>query len=132
VNPLSKRLQNANEAGIYRLNCSMAELKSAATEAGAALFEADLAGVNECDAFLAAIARAIDAPDWFGHNWDALADVLGDLSWQSAPIYILLFQNGNATLNLPGEEYGIASEILSGTVDYWKSRNTPFWVFLAD
>jgi len=30
-------------------------------------------------AFLAEAARALDLPDWFGHNWDALADCLHGL-----------------------------------------------------
>ncbi|GAY08547.1 hypothetical protein TOK_2304 [Pseudonocardia sp. N23] len=31
--------------------------------------------------FYAAVAAQLDVPDWFGHNLDALRDVLGDLSW---------------------------------------------------
>ncbi|MBO1767506.1 barstar family protein [Allobranchiibius sp. GilTou38] len=30
-------------------------------------------------AFLRECARAFDLPDWFGHNWDALADSLSDV-----------------------------------------------------
>lgn len=32
-------------------------------------------------ATLAAFATALHFPDWYGHNLDALADCLGDLSW---------------------------------------------------
>jgi Barstar (barnase inhibitor) len=132
VSSLSERLKDIGEPGVYRLNGEIEELRKAAKEAGAALFEADLAKAKDTPAFIHCVAAAIHAPDWFHANWDALADVLGDLSWQPAPAYILLLRRSNATLNLPRDEYGIASEILSGTMDYWKSRNTPFWVFLAD
>jgi hypothetical protein len=30
---------------------------------------------------LAALTSQLDLPDWFGNNWDALVDVLRDLSW---------------------------------------------------
>jgi RNAse (barnase) inhibitor barstar len=33
------------------------------------------------DALFDAYARALSFPDWFGRNWDALWDLLADLSW---------------------------------------------------
>lgn len=41
----------------------------------------DLTGVTDKPAFMDRCARALGLPDWFGRNWDALADCLGDLSW---------------------------------------------------
>lgn len=38
-------------------------------------------------------ARELRFPDHFGHNWDALADCLGDLSWLPAPGYLLVLHN---------------------------------------
>lgn len=32
-------------------------------------------------AFIDAVLAAVQAPGWAGRNWDALDDVLGDLSW---------------------------------------------------
>jgi hypothetical protein len=37
--------------------------------------------VSEKKAAIAAIAKALDFPDWFGQNLDALYDSLTDLSW---------------------------------------------------
>jgi hypothetical protein len=36
-------------------------------------------------------------PAWFGHNWDALADCLTDLSWLPAAGYVLIW-DGYGTL----------------------------------
>ncbi|MEV1024603.1 barstar family protein [Streptomyces sp. NPDC050264] len=38
----------------------------------------DLDGVTDKAALMERCAAALDLPDWFGRNWDALADALGD------------------------------------------------------
>jgi hypothetical protein len=88
------------------------------------LFEADIATAHGKGEVLADLARAIKAPDWFGHNWDALADALGDLSWNKAPGYVLLLRGEH-----PGED--ILDDILNATVEFWRLQGKPFWVFFA-
>lgn len=129
---LASRLKDVNEAGVYRLNCALSDVRTTAWQDGFAVFDADLSGVHGKGEFLAVLAQAIHAPDWFGHNWDALADALGDLSWQPAAGYVLVLQNGGASLGLCDEEFEDATEILNDTVRFWKSRNTPFWVFFCE
>lgn len=133
---LCTRLQDINEAGAYRLNCPLNELHAAVAQAGFALFEADLGAVQSKGEFLAAIAQAIHAPEWFGNNWDALADALGDLSWsnisgQPAAGYVLLLHNGGEMLGLSVADHRIASEIFAGSASFWKSQGKPFWVFFC-
>lgn len=129
MNVLCTRLRDLNEAGAYRLNCPLDELRAAAAQIGFALFDADLALVRNKGEFISAVAQAIHAPDWFGNNWDALADALGDLSWQAATGYVLLLRNGGEVLGLPAADCGIATKILADTVSFWKSQGIPFWVF---
>lgn len=128
---LCTRLQDVDEAGAYRLNCPLDELRAAVVQAGFALFETDLAAVHGKGEFLAAIAQAIHAPEWFGNNWDALVDTLGDFPRQSAPGYVLLLRNGGETLGLSATEHGTASEIFADTVSFWKLQGKPFWVFFC-
>ncbi|MEW2286029.1 barstar family protein [Streptomyces sp. NPDC047841] len=40
----------------------------------------DLAGVTDKAGLMDRAARALSLPDWFGRNWDALADSLSDPS----------------------------------------------------
>src|SRR5512147_835841 len=88
-------LKEVGEAGMFRLNCSLEALHDSVQRAGFALFEADISAAQSKGEMLAELARAINAPDWFGHNWDALADALGDLSWNDAPGYVLLLHGGH-------------------------------------
>ena len=128
---LCARLQNINEAGTYRLNCPLDELNAAAVKAGFALFVADMSAAQGKGEFLAAVARAISAPDWFGHNFDALADALADLSWEPAAGYVLLLRNGGETLGLNAADHEAVSEIFSATATFWKSQGKAFWVFYS-
>jgi RNAse (barnase) inhibitor barstar len=46
--------------------------------------------VSEKAAAISAIARALDFPEWFGQNLDALYDSLTDLSWLPEGEYVLV------------------------------------------
>jgi hypothetical protein len=129
---LCERLQNVNEAGVYRLSCPISMLEANVALSGLTLFDADLSAVQGKGEFLASMAQVLMAPDWFGHNWDALADVLCDLSWQPSAGYVLVLCNGGEKLGLSDAEYASVSEIFNDTVGYWKAQNKPFWVFFAD
>jgi hypothetical protein len=129
---LCMRLQDVNEAGVYRLSCPLPVLEANVMLSGMTLFEADISAVHSKGEFLATLAQVLGAPDWFGHNWDALADVLGDLSWQPSAGYVLLLCGGDVNLGLNEADHDIVTGILNDTVSYWKSQGKPFWVFFAD
>jgi len=109
---------------VYQLNCSLEALHESVQRADFVLFEADIATAHGKGEVLAELARAIKAPDWFGHNWDALADALGDLSWHKAPGYVLLLRGES-----PGDE--VLEDILNSTVEFWRLQGKAFWVFFA-
>lgn len=125
------QLNNLAAAGCHKLDCSVEVLCDATVAAGFALFEADLKGVKGKKNLLNALAAATAFPAEFGANWDALVDVLCDLSWRSAPGYVLLLRNVSPTLGLSSNDREIAQDILDDTVVYWRQRNKPFWVFFA-
>ena len=129
---LCARLHDVTEAGVYRLSCPLTVLEANVVLSGLILFEVGMSVVHGKGEFLAAMAQVLRAPDWFGHNWDALADVLGDLSWQPASGYVLLLCGGGENLGLGEVDHEIVTEIFNDTVNYWKLQGKPFWVFIAD
>ena len=136
MNSLCTRLRDVNEAGVYQLSCSMEELRVLSAEAGFLLFEVALAQVHGKGEWLAAVAQSLKAPLWFGHNWDALADALTDLSWADASEkpsagYVLLLCDGGETLGLTVADHQLLREILTATVAYWKSQGRAFWIFFC-
>jgi hypothetical protein len=125
------QLNKLAAAGCHKLGCSVAALTEAAGAAGFVLFDADLKGIKGKKNLLNALALATEYPDEFGANWDALVDVLCDLSWRSAQGYVLLLRNVSPTLGLSSNDREIAQDIFDDTVVYWRQRNKPFWIFFA-
>jgi RNAse (barnase) inhibitor barstar len=84
-------------------------------------------------------ARALDFPDYFGHNWDALEECLIDLEWLPAKGYILFITDAGYVLPDDEEEYETFLEILRDAGEAWGSgqagmgarRATPFHALFA-
>lgn len=131
MNAAVPQLNNLAGAGCHKLDGNVDVLVEMADAAGFALFDADLKGIKGKKNLLNALARATQFPDEFGENWDALVDVLCDLSWDAAPGYVLLLRNVSPTLGLSSNDREIAQDIFDDTVVYWRQRNKPFWIFFA-
>ena len=61
-----------------------------------------------------ALASALQFPDYFGHNWDALEDCLTDLSWLAAEGHVLVFESFHAD-----DDLGVEREIAE--VNVWSA-----------
>ena len=87
----------------------------------------------------AEFAEALEVPDYFGHNWDALEECLADLEWLPAKGYVLLFTNAELILPDDEEEFATLLEVLgdageawaSGQAGEWSTRTLPFHTLLA-
>jgi RNAse (barnase) inhibitor barstar len=113
---LADRLNDASRSGVYRA-ADAAPVVDAAREA-----RLDLARVDAREDVLGAIAKALDFPAWFGANWDALEDCLGDLSWRPATGHVLVFDRYPA-----GDQLGILLDVLRASAEYWAGRGRPFF-----
>ena len=107
---------------------------AALAEAGAALgyevVHIDLAGGTDAPTLFARFARALRFPDWFGHNWDALADSLGDLSWLPASGYVLLIENASGWRAAASEDAATLLEVLNAAGASWAAQGIAFWALL--
>lgn len=106
----------------------------AMAEAGKALDYAvmriDLLGCEDKQDALDRFAHALHFPEWFGGNWDAFADALGDLSWLPAPGYLLLIEHAAGWRKRDGEDFDTALDILNEAATAWAERNVAFWALL--
>lgn len=77
------------------------------------------------DAMLDEFARALDFPEYFGSNWDALEDCLTDLAWLSSNKFVLVVTNTDALLR---DERGLLTnlgDILKETAAFWQDHDPP-------
>ena len=128
-----KLLRDIDRSGLYRAShADQAKLLAAATASGFSIHRVDLALVRDKDAFLERLAKALDFPAWFGHNWDALADCLGDLSWLQADGYLILLEHGDGFRASHGEDFATALQIFEAAAEAWRQARIPFWVLVGN
>ena len=121
MSKLLQRLRDPARSGVYR--ASSAQTVEEATR-GSAL---DVVSVELDTGVFEAMARALEFPDWFGGNWDALEDCLSDLGWRRGEGRVLLMRSYPA-----GDELGVLSDVLRTVADYWRGRGKPFFAIFID
>jgi RNAse (barnase) inhibitor barstar len=125
-------LEQLQDAGVYFLpDADIDELMEAAAVNGYARVRIDLQGCTDKSDLLKRMAAALHFPAHFGHNWDALADALGDLRRGDVPGFVLLFECSQTLRQQAPAEFKIAMEVLQAACRDWAERKTPFWCFIA-
>ncbi|MFF1557452.1 barstar family protein [Streptomyces sp. NPDC058279] len=96
---------------------------AAADEAGWTTLRLDLDGVGSKAELLRRCGDALRAPEWFGGNWDALADVLTDLSWlPRAPGRLVAVTSWQDYARDRPAEWATLREILEQAVGFWQAE----------
>ena len=119
-----------DRSGLYQTPPDWSAVREQVARSGAACFTIDIANARTKEQLLDAFARPLSFPATFGRNWDALADVLQDLSWHPAEAYVLHLQHAAPARRALGAEWVTLFEVLSATATYWKSRGRPFIVMI--
>jgi RNAse (barnase) inhibitor barstar len=109
---------------------TVADVRVAAQAQGREFIHLDAAGVATAPAFFDRAATALALPEYFGRNWDALLDMLRDLSWRPARGRVLLC-SGLQTLGRG--ELAALHLVLEEAARFWRDRGeaTPLCVLLA-
>ncbi|MEU6252854.1 barstar family protein [Streptomyces sp. NPDC047043] len=92
----------------------------------------ELSGVLDKAGLMAASAVALRLPDWFGANWDALADCLTDLEWWPAErgrLILVRDWQGYAAADPKG--WGVLQEIFADAAAHWRDTDTGLAVVMT-
>lgn len=92
----------------------------------------DLTGITDKAGFMARCVRALDLPDWFGRNWDALADVLGDPDWGPAsPGRLLVVTGWRQYAKVRPDEWEVAQQVLESAAGHYERFDAALSVVLS-
>lgn len=129
---LNAILRNADDAGPREYRpAELVALKTASNELKFPFAHIDLSNAKEKEDLFVALSIALRLPDWFGHNWDALADCLCDLSWKPAPGYVVYIEGHDALRHEKPSDFDMLIEIFSEVAAYWSEEGIAFWTLFS-
>ncbi len=124
-------LADTAQCGAYFVDQRDADALAAAAKAlEFALIRIGFEGCSDKDDALARIARALEFPEWFGGNWDALADCLSDMSWRPADGYVLLLEHVEQWRTQAPEDFDTTIDIFNEAAIGWARMRRPFWTLM--
>jgi RNAse (barnase) inhibitor barstar len=117
------------DRGLYCIDSeALAPLLARAMAGGYDVRHIDLKRETDKRALLDRLADALDFPTWFGHNWDALADCLGDLGWlPDAPGRVFVFDG----LDRSTSSAKTLLDILAERADDLAADGPPLWLLVV-
>ncbi|MDK9726456.1 MAG: barstar family protein [Sterolibacteriaceae bacterium MAG5] len=124
-------LGDISRSGVYHMpHIDPQPLLEAAEAIGCAIFRIDLGGVRDKGELLAALGKAMEFPDWYGHNLDALADCLNDFAWQPADGYLILLERCDGIHGRAEGDFVATLEVFEQAAAEWREQGIPFWCFV--
>jgi len=128
MSKLMQRLNDASRSGVYRAPDD-GVIREVVSGSGLRVVDLSLQGAASKDEILRRIARALDFPEWFGGNWDALEDCLCDLSWQPAEGWLLLLREFSVS---PRDDLGVLVDVLASAAEFWAGQGKLFFAVFID
>ncbi len=129
---LSAILKDHILSGVYQVSDASCvdRVEQLVRAKGLAPFRIDARDVTGKEQFLKRAAQALQFPDYFGGNWDALADCLTDMSWHEANGFAVLVGAVDAfALNAP-DDVQTALSIFMEAAEFWRDEGKSFLVLV--
>jgi len=124
-------LRDATRAGVYHLpharQGGYEDLIAAAEVCGYVVFRVDLARARDKQGLLEAIGRDLAFPEWYGCNWDALADCVNDLGWRPAEGYLVLLEHCDLIHGRAAGDLVTALQIFGEAANNWREQGIALW-----
>ena len=124
-------LTKFDDCGVRPLAGAADGIKAQATHANLRHLPVDLAKARDRATLFKELDSALKLPEHFGHNFDALADVLEDRDWLGKRGAVIVLNHAGTYQRDHPAEWKTLEELFSEACEYWRERHVPFWVFLA-
>lgn len=124
-------LKNRELANVYTSDDDSARaMFHAGPAAGFNVYRIDLGRARSAEDIHRIFGKALHFPEWYGNNWDALADCLTDMSWNEADGYLIILQSAGALASNDPQALDTLISVLQETSENWKKQRVAFWVLL--
>ncbi len=124
-------LANVEAAGVQAWRGAVEPLQAAAERAHLVFTACELGDAKDRAAVFGELDRKLRLPAHFGHNWDALADVLEDRDWLGKAGRVIVLHGVAAYRKDHPNDWSTLEDILAEAAEFWKELHVPFWVFTA-
>ena len=121
-------LSKFDDCGVHPLRGTAEAMKAAAAHANLRHLPVDLAKAHDRATLFRELDAALKLPEHFGHNFDALADVLEDRDWLGKRGCAIRLAHSTHYRKTHPNDWGTLEEILSEASTFWRDRHLPFWV----
>jgi len=125
VEPWRVHLTTAGTSQIHFVETALCEptvILRAADALGMEIFHLNGDQIDGTADFMNRLAHAARFPDYFGHNWDAVSDLLRDLSWAPANGYLLLITKADGLLGMGSGDLGRFIRVLETVIHDWRDE----------
>jgi len=118
------KLIESRTGGVFRCHAPLSDraLESAALKA-LQVVSVGLTAARDKNAFLNTLAKALEFPAYFGHNWDAFYDCLLELEHGEGGGTLLVLREASGFARAEPEEFTAAIDTLADAADYWKGED---------
>jgi len=124
-------LTDLENAGVHPWSGALDPLKSAAHNARLRFAAIDLGKAKDRATLFAELDTALKLPEHFGHNFDALADVLEDRDWLGRHGIVVALTHSTGYRKEHPTDWTTLEDILREASEFWKERHAAFWTFVS-
>jgi RNAse (barnase) inhibitor barstar len=106
-------------------------VETGAHEANLRYLDVDLSRAEDRAGLFSALAKGLQLPDYFGENFDALADVLEDRDWLGKHGCVIRLAHASHYRKTHPNEWRTLEDIFTEACAFWRDRHVAFWVIVS-
>jgi hypothetical protein len=129
---LGELLKKTEASGVYLLDETIpaSEVEYVARDLDFTFFHLPGSRIRSKKDFLREVAEILHFPDYFGHNWDALADCMTDITSGEENGRVILFDRFDLFAENSPAEFATAMEIFGESALFLSRQGTGYFVLL--
>jgi RNAse (barnase) inhibitor barstar len=124
-------LSRYDDAGVLDYHGHADAVEAAVSHAKLRYLDVDLSHAEDKATLFAALAKGLALPEYFGSNFDALADVLEDRDWLGKRGCAIRLAHAAHYRRTHPTDWRTLEEVLSEASAFWRDRHLAFWVLVS-